>query len=102
MDFLEAVARIGVHRNQLADWEDGIELPTVAQLRKISEVYRRPLAAFYLPEPPTDFHVPHDFRRLPEAKVGRFSPELLSELRRMQYQREVAVELTEDDEQPKD
>lgn len=102
MEFLEAVERLDVHRDQLADWEDGIERPTVIQLRKMSEVYRRPLAAFYLPKPPTDFHIPHDFRRLPEAKVGRFSPELLIELRRMQYQREVAIELTEGDQQPED
>jgi Zn-dependent peptidase ImmA (M78 family) len=102
MDFVEAAERIGVHRDRLADWEDGIERPTVNQLRKISEVYRRPLAAFYLPKPPTDFHIPHDFRRLPESKIGRFSPELLTEIRRMQYQREVAVELTEDDERPED
>src|SRR5687767_12805913 len=102
MDFLEAVERLGVHRNQLADWEEGIERPTIAQLRKMSEVYKRPLAAFYLPKPPTDFHVPHDFRRLPDSKIGRFTPELLTELRRMQYQREVAIELTEGEEQPED
>jgi Zn-dependent peptidase ImmA (M78 family)/DNA-binding XRE family transcriptional regulator len=102
MDSADAAEHIGVHRDRLADWEDGIERPTIVQLRKISEVYRRPLAAFYLPKPPADFHIPHDFRRLPESKIGRFSPELLTEIRRMQYQREVAIELTEDDERPQD
>jgi len=46
------------------------------QARKASEVYRRPLAVFYLPEPPQDFETLRDFRMLPEGFPREYSQEL--------------------------
>jgi Zn-dependent peptidase ImmA (M78 family)/transcriptional regulator with XRE-family HTH domain len=94
LDAHEAAARIGVTSTRLADWEDGVSLPSVQQMRKVCEVYRRPLSCFYLPKPPHDFHVPHDYRRLP-GKQKTLSPEFLVELRRVQYRRSVAIDLYE-------
>ena len=56
----------------------------------------------YLPEPPTTaFQAMHDFRRLPEAGLRRFSPELTLEIRLAQQRRELAIELFQDaDEMP--
>ncbi len=93
MDAAEAAERIGTTPDRLADWEDGLELPTIQQMRKICEVYKRPLAVFYLPESPKDFRVPNDFRRLPDTQRGAFTSRFLIELRRMTYQREVAIQL---------
>lgn len=96
MDPAEAAERIGTSRDRLIDWEEGIEIPSIQQMRKASEVYKRPLAAFYLPSPPRDFRVPqNDFRRLPETALNSYPPALLLELRRMQYQRGIAVMLSE-------
>jgi Zn-dependent peptidase ImmA (M78 family)/DNA-binding XRE family transcriptional regulator len=101
MEPAEAAERIGTSRDRLIDWEEGIEVPSIQQMRKASEVYKRPLAAFYLPSPPRDFRVPqNDFRRLPDTALNSYPPELLIELRRMQYQREIAVMLSETTEFP--
>jgi Zn-dependent peptidase ImmA (M78 family)/transcriptional regulator with XRE-family HTH domain len=101
MEPAEAAQRIGTSRDRLMDWEEGIEVPSIHQMRKASEVYKRPLAAFYLPSPPRDFRVPeNDFRRLPDAALNSYPPELLLELRRMQYQREIAVMLSEASDSP--
>ena len=101
MDPAEAAERIGTSRDRLMDWEEGIEVPSIQQMRRASELYKRPLAAFYLPSPPRDFRVPqNDFRRLPETALNSYPPELLLELRRMQYQREIAVMLSETSEFP--
>lgn len=83
----------GVER--LEAWEAGDDAPTVAQLRKIAEVYRRPLAVFFLPEPPRDFMAMHDFRRVPGAEAGRWSPNLHSAVIRAGEQREALRELAE-------
>jgi Zn-dependent peptidase ImmA (M78 family) len=80
---------------QLEAWEEGDGGPTVAQLRKVAQVYRRPLAVFFLPEPPRDFQAMHDFRRVPGAQGGRWSPNLHSAVIRAGEQREALRELAE-------
>jgi Zn-dependent peptidase ImmA (M78 family) len=62
-------------------------------LRKAAAVYKRPVAAFYLKEPPKDFAVMHDFRRHPGGGTGEVSPELALEIRRGYDRREWALEL---------
>jgi Zn-dependent peptidase ImmA (M78 family) len=91
----EAARRIGVKEDRLREWEAGESAPTVAQLRKAGGVLKRPLAVFYLPEPPRDFDAMKDFRRLADAAAGAWSPELHAEFRRARFQREVALELVQ-------
>lgn len=92
----EAASRLRVKPERLAGWEGGQRLPTVEQLRRAATVYRRPLAAFFLPAPPKDFHVPHDFRRLPHQPPAPLSPEFIAEVRRAQFRRSLAIELAEE------
>jgi len=88
----EAAGKIGVPVDRLERWEAGEERLSIAQLRKVAVVYKRPLAVFYLSEPPRDFQPLRDFRRLPAAEGG-LSPELRAAIRRAHTQREVALEL---------
>lgn len=92
---LEAAARkLSVKLEQLSSWERGESRPSIPQLRKIAEAYRRPLAAFYLPDPPKRFEVMHDFRRLAgDAVVPLRSPQLALEIRKAYDRREWALEL---------
>lgn len=86
---------------RVSAWESGDDRPTIVQLRKLSQIYNRPLAVFYLPRPPRDFPVPHDFRRLPETGPPTYSPELRFELRAAQERRQLALTLFEEiEEQP--
>jgi Zn-dependent peptidase ImmA (M78 family) len=91
-----AAAKLSVDVEKLATWEAGDDQPSIPQLRKLAETYKRPLAVLYLPEPPTNsFQAMHDFRRLPELGMRRFSPELTLEIRLAQQRRELALELYE-------
>jgi transcriptional regulator with XRE-family HTH domain len=81
----EAAHKAQVKEEQLAAWERGEGQPSIPQLRKLGRVYKRPLAVFYLPKPPTTFQALHDFRRLPEGAAGEQSPELAYEIRRARY-----------------
>jgi Zn-dependent peptidase ImmA (M78 family)/DNA-binding XRE family transcriptional regulator len=93
LDVATAARKAGVTPERLKNWEDGYGPPSVQQLRKLARVYRRPLAAFYLPEPPKDFSVMHDFRRLEGALAGRQSPELRYAIRRARERRDIAIQL---------
>lgn len=88
-----AAKKVPTDPGRLEAWERGDARPTVKQLRKLAQAYRRPLALFYLPEPPRDFQPMHDFRRLPGQVAGVQSPELRYELRRALNRRELAVDL---------
>jgi len=94
---LEAAAdKLKVKPGQLARWEAGDLPPTVPQLRKAADVYKRPLALFFLPAPPAQPELPHDFRRLPGVEVPPLSPELLREMRRARRRRAISLELLAD------
>ncbi len=89
---VEAAARKAkASPERLESWEEGKARPTVAQLRKLAKAYRRPLAVFYLPEPPAPLPTPRDFRRPPTALP--LSPELRLAHREAVHRREIALEL---------
>ncbi len=91
---LSAAARkLAIDSERLAEWERGDSRPTIPQLRKAAKLYKRPLAAFYLPEPPRDFTLPNDYRRVPDAEPGTYSPALLVAMRLADYRRSVALDL---------
>lgn len=96
----QAAKRIGVQPGRVIEWEEGRLRPTVSQLRKAADVYKRPLAVFFLPEPPAQPAPLHDFRRLPADMPARLSPELLLEMRRARRRRAVALELLSDLDRP--
>lgn len=96
----DAATKLGITVERLIEWENGESHPSIAQLRKASEVFRRPLAAFFLPHPPKDFTVPRDYRRAVGTQPRKMSPQLLFGIRRVQFQREVAIGLAELPQQP--
>jgi len=98
---LEAAAKkLGVKPSRLTEWEANRLRPTVPQLRKAANVYKRPLAVFFRPQPPAQPEPLHDFRRLPDREQVHLSPELLLEMRRARRRRAVALELLGDLDRP--
>lgn len=93
VDVEAAAKRVGVTAERVDAWEAGESRPTVVQLRSLAALYKRPLAIFYLPEPPIEFMPLRDYRRLPDSEMGRLSPRLLASIRRAQAVREAALEL---------
>ena len=61
----DAASKIGRSVEEVSAWESGELQPTIPQARIASKVYKRPLAVFFLPEPPAVFSTLRDFRRLP-------------------------------------
>lgn len=92
----EAARKLKVKEERLAAWEDdaGARRPTVNQLRKIADTYKRSLAVFFLPKAPKDFQVAmQDFRRLPGEEPHAMSMSLRLAVRKAVERRDVALEL---------
>jgi len=95
-DLLVAAKKMGTTEERLLSWEAGERHPTITQLRKMGEVYKRPIAVFYLPVPPKGFDPIKDFRHISEKERQEYSPTLLLEIRRAYSRRESAIELYKD------
>jgi Zn-dependent peptidase ImmA (M78 family)/transcriptional regulator with XRE-family HTH domain len=89
----EAASRLDFEVEKLQEWEQGKDRPSVAELRKLGELYKRPLAVFFLSEPPQGFDPQREFRRLPGVTPQTESPELRLALRTALFRREAAREL---------
>lgn len=89
----EAAKKVQIEPDKLQRCEIGKDFLTISQLRKLCNVYKRPLAFFYLPNPPQLESIPKDFRRLPEDDGKNLSPNLRLEIRKAKYRREIAIDL---------
>lgn len=93
LDKADAARKAGVKPERLEAWERGDQRPTVTQLRKLAEVYKRPLAVFFLKQVPADDPAPRDFRRLDPRAAEPLSPALRLAIREASARREAALEL---------
>ena len=73
----EAAQAIGVDLSRYMNWEAGKEHPTYAKLKKISDVFRKPTAVFFFPEPPQLPSIKGDLRTLPDEIVNSFSKNVI-------------------------
>lgn len=92
-DVATAAKKLKVTGATLNAWEAGTTPPSLAQLRKMVTLYKRPLAVFYLPEPPQGFSPLRDFRTVEGKRRTLETPRLALETRRAQQRREAALEL---------
>ena len=91
-----AAKKANVPVERLLEWEAGGSSPTINQLRTLANIYKRPLAVFFLPAAPKQFDAMRDFRRLPGTVEAEYSPELALAVRRARFRREIAMELAEE------
>ena len=89
----DAAKKTGTTVERVRAWEAGDLAPTIRQLRLLGKAARRPLAVFFLSEPPERFQAMHDFRRIPGDPLREGSRELRLEIRVALARREIAVDL---------
>ena len=74
----EAAANaIDVDFERYCSWEAGTDFPTYAKLRKISDVFHKPSAIFFFPEPPVLPSIKGDLRTLPSEVVDGLSKNVI-------------------------
>lgn len=77
MEVEEAAKAIGVDVQRYISWENGTGHPTYAKLKKISEIFRKPSAVFFLPSPPQLPSIRGDLRTLPDEVINKFSKNVI-------------------------
>lgn len=96
----ELSKKIGVKKEKFLNWESGEVLPSLPQLKKISNVFKRPTSLFFFQDPPEEMSPPKDFRVLFEKGQQGISPKLRIEIRDCLRKRDLALEMAQDLEQP--
>ena len=77
-------------------WEKGGDTPTYIQLEKLAyEIYKRPLALFFFPEPPQEETPQQSFRTLPEQEIERMSYQLKILIRNARAMQSNLIELNQ-------
>lgn len=94
----EAARSLQTSEAKVLAWEQGDDRPSMPQLRKMAAVYKRQLSDFYLPAPPDEAPLPHDFRRLPGDGVFHYGRALRYQLRQARQRRELALDLAAEQE----
>jgi len=93
---LDQVARrLNTGVQTVQGWETGEKRPTLRTLEELATFFKRPLAAFLLPEPPREPPVPTDFRVLPEEQRVPLSRKTRLIIRRAQRLQRLAGDLLE-------
>ncbi|TAN47874.1 MAG: ImmA/IrrE family metallo-endopeptidase [Methylococcaceae bacterium] len=68
---------------EIEAWESGVGAPTYPQLEKLAyQIYKRPLAVFFLPSPPQETLPQREFRTLPDADMQALSRDTYLHIRR--------------------
>lgn len=81
----------------LEAWETGDESPTYAQLEKIAyQIYKRPIALFFFPEPPEEIEPTKSFRTLPEEELRALGPDTRLAVRQAKAMQLILYELNRD------
>lgn len=78
----EIAKSVGVSLERYSEWEAGQDRPTFRQLLKVANKVKRPIALFYLHQPPPEPPMPTDFRIVGGIKQSKYSPELRIEIRK--------------------
>ena len=84
-DVVQKLRRVRVTHDVIKKWELGSETPSYPQLERLAyEIYKRPLAVFFFPEPPEEVTARQSFRTLPEYEIENIPSRIRLLLRKAQ------------------
>src|SRR6266581_3548981 len=96
---VDAAESIGVPPERLQRFERGVEDPTLSALDSMARVYKRPLAFFFLRQPPEGTELPSDFRlRTVDGAPAALSRHLIIAIRQVKSWQSMIGTLREHDE----
>ena len=91
----DIAARFGKGVEEVAQWEEGVAVPTYNQLERLAYTYyKRPIALFFFPEPPEEPEPEESFRTLPDFEIRDLEPDTRLAIREAQAMQISLNELT--------
>lgn len=83
LSIAEVAQRLKRPEEEIEAWEAGKAFPTYPQLEKLAyQIYKRPLAVFFLPAPPEELSPAHEFRTLPQTDLQTLAADTYLQIRR--------------------
>lgn len=83
MTVYDVATRLKRAEVDITSWESGSSAPTYSQLEKLAyDIYKRPLAVFFLPSPPPEKTPSKEFRTLPDFDLKHLLPDTHLHIRR--------------------
>ncbi len=93
----DVAARMKKKPSDIQDWEIGTKAPSYSQLEKLArDIYKRPVAILFFPEPPDEPDPSTFFRTLPKTEIDLFWPNTLWLLRQARAMQIALYELSDD------
>ena len=89
----EVAKRLRTSVEVVKDLESGKRNPTMSQLHILSEIYKRPIASFFLSKPKQESPMPKDYRFLPN-KTNVFDRKTILSIRRTRSLQNLSKELS--------
>jgi Zn-dependent peptidase ImmA (M78 family)/transcriptional regulator with XRE-family HTH domain len=94
MTTAEVAQRLKKATELIEAWESGEQSPTYSQLETLAyEVYKRPLAMFFMPMPPDEPKPLAEFRSLPDADLSHLSRETTLLIRKARAFQSALIEM---------
>lgn len=79
----EVAARLHRPPDEIQAWEEGIASPTYVQLETLAyQIYKRPLAVFFFPDPPDEPAPEQSFRTLPGSELAKLTADTRYKVRK--------------------
>ncbi|MFA5877383.1 MAG: ImmA/IrrE family metallo-endopeptidase [Candidatus Paceibacterota bacterium] len=95
-DIQSASKKLKVSEDRLREFEDKKQAISLVQVKKMSAIYKMPVAYFLLINAPKDMVVPKDFRIIYASEAEKFSPEVMLAVRRARYIQSTIHDLKEE------
>lgn len=89
----EVSKRLNTSVEIVTAFENGTKSPTLAQLKILSEIFKRPLASFFLSKPKEEKPLPKDYRCLPN-KTNIFDKKTILAIRKSRSLQKISKELS--------
>lgn len=74
MSIQDVASKLHKQPDEIAEWESGVSAPTYVQLESLAyDIYKRPIALFFLPSPPLEQQPESEFRTLPDFELNNLA-----------------------------
>jgi Zn-dependent peptidase ImmA (M78 family) len=94
LDITEVAHKLKIKPSIITSWEKGDSLPSLSQLEALSyEIYKVPLATFFLSETPDEPHINQQFRTIPTSEITKLPYKFMILLKEAQYYQEALKEI---------
>lgn len=96
VDVEKAAKTVSVETEIYKKWEHGEDFPSISRLRKLSNLFKRPLPVFFMPRIPQTPPMPKDFRKPVTALEHPLTKESLLAVRKARWYQSTAASLMTD------